>query len=218
METLELLISEAHRTDERRKDSSGSGAWAEDIEDHLPPYEDRVSQTRLAGGHNGSRMNHVDLLPGTGPHSNGNAENSHITAGAQFNLRVPGVSRQVSFGAPPSSVPDEGGFDDADSVLEDIAPVNTGPHAALPPQERRTLYFNGFSDRTSYRDLLSVIKGGKLLSVNLRPERSGTVTFLDGNAASEFLVWAKKHDIYLHSKRVCVPIETRKSPAYIVSD
>lgn len=201
-ETLELLISEAPRTDERRKNSSESGAWAEDITDHLPPYEYRNPHTRLAGSQTGSHVKNIGLTPDTGPYRNGNAENSHTTGRAQFSLRVPGYDRQVSFGAAPSSVPDEGGFDDADSVLEDIAPANSAGPAPPPSQERRTLYFNGFSDRTSYRDLLSVIKGGKLLSVNLRPERSGTVTFLDGNAASEFLAWAKKHDIYLHSKRI----------------
>ncbi|EMC92764.1 hypothetical protein BAUCODRAFT_77457 [Baudoinia panamericana UAMH 10762] len=76
------------------------------------------------------------------------------------------------------------------------------------PQERRTLYFSGLSDRTTYKDLLSVVKGGKVLSVNLRSDRSATITFWDG--AAEFLAWAKRNDIYLHSKRVEVEWAARQ--------
>ena len=78
--------------------------------------------------------------------------------------------------------------------------ASTKPRGAHTSHERRTLYFAGLSDRTTYKDLLSVIKGGKLLSVNMRGERSATVTFLDG--AADFLAWAKRNDIYLSSKRV----------------
>lgn len=118
----------------------------------------------------------------------------------QSHLRVPGASRQVSFGAPPSSVPDDAGFDDHDSFADEGIPFSNDHAGYDPGQERRTLYFSGFSDRTTYKDLLSVIKGGKLLSVNLRSERSATVTFLEG--AAEFLLWAKRNDIYLNSKRI----------------
>lgn len=47
---------------------------------------------------------------------------------------------------------------------------------------------------------MSVIKGGKLLSVNMRSERSATVSFL--GSAADFLTWTKRNDIYLHTKRV----------------
>lgn len=66
----------------------------------------------------------------------------------------------------------------------------------------RTLYFVGFNGRTSYRDLLSVIKGGKILSVNIRSEKSATVSFLD--AAAHYLNWTKRNDVYLNGKRVCL--------------
>lgn len=67
---------------------------------------------------------------------------------------------------------------------------------------QRTLYLAGFPARTTYRDLLSVIKGGKIISINLRSEKSATVTFLD--AAADYLTWTKRNDIYLHCKRVDV--------------
>jgi hypothetical protein len=67
---------------------------------------------------------------------------------------------------------------------------------------QRTLYFSNFPAGTTYRDLLSVIKGGKVLSINLRSEKSATVTFFD--AAADYLTWTKRNDIYLNAKRVDV--------------
>lgn len=84
--------------------------------------------------------------------------------------------------------------DDMESQL-----MNTDMGAINSPK-RRTLYFTGLSDRTTYRDLLSVIKGGKLVSVGMG-ERTATVSFVEG--AAEFLAWAKRNDIYLQTKRVC---------------
>jgi hypothetical protein len=119
------------------------------------------------------------------------------------NLRVPGFQRQASYGM--SSLPDDAGFDldDMESGMGESQMLH-GDHAALNTNsnnnERRTLFFTGFSERTTYRDLLSVVKGGKLLSVNLRPDRTASISFLEG--AADFLAWAKKNDIYLQSKRV----------------
>lgn len=100
-----------------------------------------------------------------------------------------------------SSGGDENGFEYDDEYDDgNNNHIVPGANFVSNGNEKRTLYFHGFSDRTTYRDLLSVIKGGKLLSVNLRAERSATVTFLEG--ASDFLTWAKRNDIYLNSKRV----------------
>lgn len=95
-------------------------------------------------------------------------------------------------------------YDDNDFDMDasDIDETNYGTRTVSGSNERRTLYFSGFSERTTYRDLLSVIKGGKLLSINMRSERSATVSFLDG--AADFLAWAKRNDIYLHTKRVSI--------------
>jgi hypothetical protein len=90
---------------------------------------------------------------------------------------------------------DEVAFDDDTSLAADMHPL-----ANYNNGDRRTIFFSGLSERTTYRDLLSVIKGGRLLSVNIRPERTATVSFLEG--AADFLAWVKKNDIYLQSKRV----------------
>lgn len=88
---------------------------------------------------------------------------------------------------------DEDFVDDANAMPTEFGTMSTG-------DERRTLYFGSLAERTTYRDLFSIIKGGKILSANLRPDRSATVTFVDG--AAEFFAWAKRNDIYLNTKRV----------------
>lgn len=89
---------------------------------------------------------------------------------------------------------DEENLDEANALATEFgSTVNTN--------ERRTIYLSGFNERTTCRDLLAVIKGGKLLSINMCSERSATVTFFEG--AAEFYAWAKRNDIYLNSKRVC---------------
>ena len=187
-ETLELLISGAD-TAEQRKDSGTNGnSWDEDSKDQMTSYDRNQPDFGMPWRENGSGPG-FNLAPGSGAfdheYSNGK-------------LRVPSFHRQVSYGQAPSSVPDDAGFDD-ESYAEGGAQMHGDYQNAK--QERRTLFFSGLTERTSYRDLLSIVKGGKVLSVNLRNERSATVTFLTG--ASQYLQWSRKNDIYLQSKRVC---------------
>ena len=109
-------------------------------------------------------------------------------------LEVSTALRHASYGWNSS----EAGWDESDSLPG-------APNAALQPSpdkvERRTLYLIGFAASTTYRDLLSIMKGGKLLSVHLRPDRCALATFYDG--AQDFLAWSKRNDIYLKTKRVC---------------
>ena len=133
-----------------------------------------------------------NLAPGSGPYHNGSLQPP------QAHHRMSNLQRQTSYGL--SSIADEHAFDDDADYLDEANHASHDFSGVPPGNDRRTLYLSGFSERTTYRDLLSVIKGGKLLSVNLRPERSATITFLDG--AAEFLAWAKRNDIYLNAKRV----------------
>jgi hypothetical protein len=71
----------------------------------------------------------------------------------------------------------------------------------IPVHDQRTILVTNLSDRTTHKDLLSVIRGGRLLDIYLRHDRSATVSFVEG--AAEFLSYAKRNDIYLYTKRVC---------------
>ncbi|KAI7233665.1 hypothetical protein KC330_g5252 [Hortaea werneckii] len=200
-ETLDILISGAG-SGGTRKDSGASGlrTGPNGFEGRLPAYHSTLnyqSQTSLYQDVHWRRNGSIPSSTFRDGHS------QQTQAGAT--LQVPSFSRQASYGAPASSTPDDSAFDDDDdddddNLIEEGRPSTLQPPGLSLSNERRTLYFSGFSDRTTYKDFVSVIKGGQILSINLRPERSGTVTFLEG--AEALLAWVRRHDIYLHSKRI----------------
>ncbi|GAB1733442.1 hypothetical protein NU195Hw_Modified_501t1 [Hortaea werneckii] len=203
-ETLDILISGAG-SGGTRKDSGASGlrTGPDGFDSQSSAYYSNLNCQNQTSLYQDNRWRRNGSMPSSSTFRDSNSQRAQ--AGAT--LRVPSFSRQASYGAPPSSIPDDSAFDDDDDDDDDVNNMIEESRRSLlqlpalhSNNERRTLYFSGFSDRTTYRDFVSVIKGGQLLSINLRPERSGTVTFLDG--AEAFLAWAKRHDIYLHSKRI----------------
>lgn len=161
-------------------------AWADDFDDnqHGQQYSAGNGQSWKYGGDSAGEQ---ALFPGNG---------AYLTN--QASLRVPSgqpPQRYASYGTGASSFPEDTAFDEADSYEgSNIYSNNNGGTT------QRTLYFTGFPAQTTYRDLLSVIRGGKILSINLRSERSATVTFFD--AAADYLTWTKRNDVYLNCKRV----------------
>jgi hypothetical protein len=90
---------------------------------------------------------------------------------------------------------------DADNMTDEEIVSTRHVSGQQNDQPQRTLFFSGLSERTTYRDLMSVIKGGKIISSVLR-NNSALVTFATG--AAEFLAWSKRNDTYLQGKRVSV--------------
>lgn len=184
-ETLSLLISGGDAAPQK---GHKVNAWADDFDDNhyggrYPP------QNEASWKYGGDSADVQQPRPGHGAYLTG-----------QSHLRVPcsqPPQRHVSYGTGPSSIPEDTAFDEVDSFDGSNTYGNTNGG-----NSQRTLYFTGFPARTTYRDLLSVIKGGKILSINLRSEKSATVTFFD--AAADYLTWTKRNDIYLHSKRIDV--------------
>ena len=69
--------------------------------------------------------------------------------------------------------------------------------------DQRTILVKGLSDKTTHRDLVNVIRGGTVLDIYLRSnERSASISFVEGLAASDFMNHAKRNDIYVNGKRV----------------
>jgi hypothetical protein len=97
--------------------------------------------------------------------------------------------RTVSYGQLDSSI-DSPGKEDED--LE-----HTG---RVPVHEQRTVLITNLAECTTHQDLAGIIRGGRLLDIFLRNDRTATVSFVEG--AAEFLAHAKRNDIYLHMKRV----------------
>lgn len=74
------------------------------------------------------------------------------------------------------------------------------PVQHVPVQDQRTVLITNLSDRTTHKDLVSILRGGRLLDIFLRNDRTATVSFVEG--AAEYLAYAKRNDIYFHTKRV----------------
>ncbi|KAF1831367.1 hypothetical protein BDW02DRAFT_505440 [Decorospora gaudefroyi] len=102
--------------------------------------------------------------------------------------RVASYGDQESFMASPDSPPD----DDDDQ--------EHGHSQRIPLHDQRTILITNLPERTTHKDLVSIIRGGRLLDIFIRNDRSATVSFVEG--AAEFLAYAKRNDLYLHMKRL----------------
>ncbi|KAM3421475.1 hypothetical protein BST61_g1868 [Cercospora zeina] len=196
-DTLCLLIAGRMSPEAQKNSTPGVEAWADEFDDQPPVHLHRHASYSSVPDKSGASASFHSKSGITGFHSR-SAQHAPASKQPTFN-NVSASHRYVSHGNPPSSIVD-GTCIDADSFMDEGNDIEET--LAEPGQTLRTLYFTGFNSRTSYRDLLSVIKGGKLLNVSLRPEKSATVTFLD--AAADYLAWVKRNDIYLHGKRVDV--------------
>lgn len=83
--------------------------------------------------------------------------------------------------------------------------------------EQRTLQFSNLPERTTHAELTSIVKGGILLDIYVRNDRTATVSFVSG--AKEYLNYAKKTDVYLRTKRVEVSWSDRqfRLPAHVAN-
>jgi hypothetical protein len=96
-----------------------------------------------------------------------------------------------------------GQFDSIDETdREDEGHI--APYSRIPVHDQRTIVISNLSDRATHKDLVDVIRGGRLLDIYLRNDRTATVSFVEG--AQEFLAYAKRNDIYLHLKRVNITL------------
>jgi hypothetical protein len=74
------------------------------------------------------------------------------------------------------------------------------PSQKVPVHDQRTVLITNLSERTTHKDLVGIVRGGRLLDIFLRNDRTATISFVEG--AADFLAYAKRKDIYLHTKRV----------------
>jgi hypothetical protein len=77
----------------------------------------------------------------------------------------------------------------------------------ITPQDQRTVLVTNLPERTTHKDLVSIVRGGRLLDIFLRNDRTATISFVEG--AADFLFYAKRTDIYLHTKRVSTDLVAR---------
>lgn len=70
----------------------------------------------------------------------------------------------------------------------------------VPVHDQRTIHISNISDRTTLKDIVGIIRGGMLVEIFQRNDRSVQVSFVEG--AQDFMAYAKKNDLYLHYKRL----------------
>jgi hypothetical protein len=110
-------------------------------------------------------------------------------AAVNSGLLYTGTQRRVSYAQPVSSVRN--------------SPINDDDHEhaeRVPAHDQRTVLIANLPERTTHKDLAGIIRGGRLLDLFVRNDRTATVSFVEG--AADFLTYAKRTDIYLHTKRV----------------
>ncbi|KAH7139202.1 hypothetical protein B0J11DRAFT_575121 [Dendryphion nanum] len=118
------------------------------------------------------------------------SENTAVGDGlVQPRSRPRGYNRERSFNQSESSLDGPDRDDNRSSSIRRV-----------PTHDQRTVLITNLSDRTTHKDLVGIIRGGRLLDIFLRNDRSATVSFVEG--AAEFLAYTKRNDIYLHTKRL----------------
>lgn len=103
----------------------------------------------------------------------------------------PSYGRSYSFGAANTSL----GSPDPNEQYTHPSPGPRPPHNG-----QRTILFTNLAENTTHKELTEAIRGGRLLDVYLRNDKSATVSFVEG--AADFMAYAKRNDIYIHTKRV----------------
>ncbi|KAF3034848.1 hypothetical protein E8E11_003103 [Didymella keratinophila] len=75
-----------------------------------------------------------------------------------------------------------------------------GARQRIPMHDQRTILITNLAERTTHKDIAEVVRGGRLLDIFLRNDRSATVSFVEG--AADFLTYVKRNDVYLRAKRL----------------
>ncbi|EON65328.1 hypothetical protein W97_04566 [Coniosporium apollinis CBS 100218] len=114
-------------------------------------------------------------------------------------------ARSNSFGMAPSAddMPPEHHVD-----LGSLDPESYAKQAPFPRNDQRTILFTNLHESTAHKDLVGIVRGGRLLDIFLRGDRTAIVSFVEG--AQEFLKHAKRNDFYLHGKRLEVQWNDRQ--------
>lgn len=90
--------------------------------------------------------------------------------------------------------------DEAQSVFNGVAPTKKRLYEI---EGNRTVQLVDLPDRTSHREIVSAVRGGKLLEIHMRPgDRVAAVSFVHPSEAAAFLEHSLKWDLYIRKKKV----------------
>jgi hypothetical protein len=187
IDTLDILVNAPNAS--ARKDSvvADEKGRAERRESQPKQY---VKPAVVAPVSHNQRLSKVTSTP--------TSSNARTTPNGQGHSRQPTAWRPITYD---TSIPNAAmDHDDEDDIFDENMPsAGNLDHHQSSAQSQGTLFFSGLSERTTYKDIMSIIKGGKVISSVLR-NNGALVTLATG--AAEFLAWSKRNDIYLQGKRV----------------
>lgn len=98
--------------------------------------------------------------------------------------------------------------DEPSEALYDNESRNNGS-TAKPSRARydkfakRSILLTNIHDATTLSDVVEAVRGGLLLDIYLRTNRTVSISFLEAAHASEFFQHVKRNDLYIRGKKVC---------------
>ncbi|ROW15044.1 hypothetical protein VPNG_03374 [Cytospora leucostoma] len=86
-------------------------------------------------------------------------------------------------------------------------PVYTRPTAMQPSYERqcfRSVIVTNLPEGVTHSDITEAVRGGQLLDIHIRADRSAGVSFLLASDAQAFFEHVRRRDLYIKNKRVYI--------------
>ncbi|KAK4993130.1 hypothetical protein LTR50_000616 [Elasticomyces elasticus] len=202
-DTLDLLLSSA---DEKNDSPVNADPWNSDLDDYKNG-KPAICHSKAAPVATFAPSNEIPWrragvrLP--------SSSNGCVTQNGRFSQQQ-GLAPLQRVSTRETSFNNSGSSLDERNENRGVADIACGITQSVPSSEdaQRTLFFKGLSDRTTYKDLISILRGGKLLDITLRGNQTATVTFYEG--AADFLAYTKRNDIYLLTKRIEVKWNDRQ--------
>lgn len=90
-------------------------------------------------------------------------------------------------------------------VVDVPDPVHTRPAAMRPSYERqcfRSVILTNLPEGVAHSDITEAIRGGQLLDIHIRADRSAGVSFLLASDAQAFFDHVRRRDLYIKNRRV----------------
>lgn len=77
-----------------------------------------------------------------------------------------------------------------------------GERRRLEKNAQRSIQFANLHESTTHADLVDAVRGGMLLDIFLRNDRSASISFVEESDAQDFFRHVKRNDLYIRGKRV----------------
>jgi hypothetical protein len=172
-----------------------AGLTQETLQTLLADESDYISNARPTGDNPASSVTSPWSTPAVTP---GIGQKSYFSG----LRRKPPSQNTLSFHVNDDSESPNDIFTERETNQTDFMDDKSSIAGAVPRQIQRTIFLSNLPDRTTHKDITNAVRGGRLLDIHLRQDHSASISFVEG--ASDFMAHAKRHGLYIKSKRVDV--------------